>query len=608
LDFIIQKDSRIKHCIVLDFNTDTHRLDIDLYKDSTDGLSHETFAEILSLPNEKAARPQINVTTQNISYLISQTLPNLIKMLPDSELKRVIETTVDIFFMSSGVSNNFRYSKILDPKFIKEMDDISCPNCPPKDLIVEFSKAIEKFIENKYAVKTKECIYTLRINGMLIAQNPDYLAFIKEKILTSAFEETMNNPCSICGEYKSVTQNTTRFLLKFYMTDKINFASYFDEKHYYKAVAFCPQCYETYIIGEKWIASNLQSKLGGFSFYLLPQFLWSGQEKKGIVDTLKNLPADFNEIKKLNTVGQKRSEIEFRFKKIPFMLNFLFFKRSQSSFKILTLIKDVPPYRLLQIFKANNEINEFCKAIHLPESIRFDLDRIYWLIPIRKKGADHMEYRKILQIYYNLFSAIPLQKNQLFKLYIALAHMHRFESYSLYQIGRQQNPEWALMSDTLRWNLFFLLLDKLDLIGGNHMDSTVSALVPEPLQPVFKELGYTPAQQGLALLGYVLEAAAYAQYKEGLKNKPVLGKLNYQGMTHEKVIRLFNELFEKINQYRKRIGYAERWLAAAQQLYQTQNPQNMTAAERVFYILSGYSFHLLEVKRETVEIEKGAEA
>ncbi|MBD3375178.1 hypothetical protein GF406_09095, partial [candidate division KSB1 bacterium] len=199
---------------------------------------------------------------------------------------------------------------------------------------------------------------------------------------------------------------------------------------------------------------------------------------------------------------------------------------------------------------------------------------------------------------YNLFSAIPMQKSQLLTYYIELAHMHRFESYKLYQIGTQQNPEWALMSDTLKWNLFLLFLYKLDLLGGNKMESSSTIWVPERLDPVFKELGYSPAQQGLALLGYVLESAAYAQYKEGLKNKPVLGKLNYQGMTHEKVIRLFNDLYEKINQYRKHIGYAERFLASGQQLYLSDTGQTLSAHERVFYILSGYSFHLLENKNE----------
>lgn len=116
---------------------------------------------------------------------------------------------------------------------------------------------------------------------------------------------------------------------------------------------------------------------------------------------------------------------------------------------------------------------------------------------------------------------------------------------------------------------------------------------PEGLAGLFADLQYDRTQQGLALLGFVLGAVANAQRKEGLENKPVLEKVNYQGMSDEKIVRLFNELFEKIRQYRDHIGYAERWWSAAKQLYESSDRSSLTANERVFYLLSGYSFHLL---------------
>jgi len=62
-------------------------------------------------------------------------------------------------------------------------------------------------------------------------------------------------------------------------------------------------------------------------------------------------------------------------------------------------------------------------------------------------------------------------------------------------------------------------------------------------------------------------------------------------MSDEKVVRLFNEIFEKIRQYK--IGYAERWWAAAKKLYESGDRNALTADERVFYLLSGYALNAI---------------
>ena len=132
-------------------------------------------------------------------------------------------------------------------------------------------------------------------------------------------------------------------------------------------------------------------------------------------------------------------------------------------------------------------------------------------------------------------------------------------------------------------------------------DQALESYFPDGMKEAFQELGYNAAQQGLALLGYVLGAVANAQYREGLENKPVLEKINYQGMTDEKVTRLFNELFEKIRQYRRHIGYAERWWAAGKKLYEFGRDLPMSSDERVFYLLSGYALNVLRVSKSETE-------
>ena len=79
-------------------------------------------------------------------------------------------------------------------------------------------------------------------------------------------------------------------------------------------------------------------------------------------------------------------------------------------------------------------------------------------------------------------------------------------------------------------------------------------------------------------------------------------------MNEEKVIRLFNDAFEKVRQYRRHIGYADRWLALAKKLYESGADEKLTSDERVFYLLSGYSMNLLHTKTATEAEAQGEQS
>ena len=450
------------------------------------------------------------------------------------------------------------------------------------------------------------------MDGEPLTKYTDYRTFLLQKNTESAFDGANEGPCVLCGKIGEVTQDTTRFTMKFYMTDKINFASHFDAKNYFKAVALCSSCYQHILIGEKWIQQNLRTRLGGFDLYVLPQLGWSSPSDGAAGSVFRKLgqvTSEFNEIKNIKSLRQaeeqaiQKGERLRLFKGNPFVFNLLFYRKAQSAFKVLTLIKDVPPSRLETLARATNYVDSIRKMLGIDDSIAFDLDRLYWIIPMRKRGADLQEYKKILQLYNCLFNDLPIHKPQLMSFFKQLASMHHFESYGLYQIAKSTNPDYSLMADTLRWNLFLMFLQHLNLIEGEKPMETMdyAAYFPDGVQEAFTQLGYSEAQQGLALLGYVIGVIAYAQYKEGLENKPVLEKINYQGLSEEKVLRLFNEMFEKIRQYRKNktVSYAERWWATAKKLYEVGVNQKLTADERVFYLLSGYSMNLLRAQPET---------
>lgn len=609
LEFLIPEATKQRYIVGIDFDLAKKSLVFDLLAEGGEnGLSKQKLQEYLFVASEKGNRPQFSPTSSNLGYLVSQTLPNLADFLPeDSELKKLLQKARDRFFMEVQEESGKKSAFVLNEKFIPDASSHFAKKPENlKDAIADYAKELAKLIEEKTTAPAKETIYTICVNGEPVAGHPDYQRFLWRQNSESAFAGGFSGTCSVCGTKTEVTQDTTRFAMKFYMTDKVSFASHFDSSNYYKAVTACKSCYQNIIIAEKWIDQHLRTRLGGFEVYVMPQTIWGEMEAIRLFRYLQAITREFNEVKNIASLREAESNIKERaehmgvFEQNAFIWNFLFFRKSQSAFKVLTLIKDVPPSRIMEITKRTHETDDSRKKLEIPDNISFDLDQIYRLIPLRKRGADLQEYKKILQLYACIFNGLPVQKKQLYHFYKQLACVHHFESYALYQIQKSNNPDYALMADTLKWNLFLLFLQKLNLIEGESTMNTneFDDYFPDGVKEAFAELGYNAAQQGLALLGYVIGVIAYAQYKEGLENKPVLEKINYQGMSEEKIVRLFNDAFEKIRQYRKNktVSYAERWLALAKKLYETGAHKELTADERVFYLLSGYSMNLLRSK------------
>ncbi len=615
LKFLIPESVPQKYIVGIDFKLDERRVIFDLLAEGGEGgLSQGKLMEYLFVPTEKGNRPQFSPTSNNLNYLVSQTLPNLRDFLPeDSDLRKRLANVCKGFFKTVQEADGNKKILLLDDKLIDNPEVMFEQSIEKlKDAIADYAKKLANHISEETGVSAKETIYCICFDGKPVAQYREYRHFVVQKNAESAFDGAREGVCAICGRQTQVTQDTTRFTMKFYMTDKVNFASYFDAKNYFKAVALCRVCFQNIIIGEKWIQQHLRTRLGGFDMYLLPQMGWADIEAEAVYRKLSQLANDFNEMKNIEAMRKAETEATEKregfpaFEQNPFVLNLMFYKKAQSAFKILTLIKDVPPSRIVAMKQTINQVDATREALQMNESLSFDLDRLYWLIPLRKRGADLQEYKKILQLYYCIFNDLPAQKSQLYNFYTKLACMHHFESYGLYQISQANNPDYSIMADTLRWNLFLQFLKLLNLIEGEKPMETNEhdAYYPDGVKDALTMLGYTEAQQGLALLGYVIGVVAYAQYKEGLENRPVLEKINYQGMSEEKVVRLFNDAFEKIRQYRKNktVSFSERWWALGKKLYESgSNHQRLTADERVFYLLSGYSMNLLRPKPQADE-------
>jgi len=83
--------------------------------------------QYLWIGNEPGNPPQWYVTTDNIEYLLSQTIPNLIAKLPkDSGLARLLTNCRDKFFVDLGIEKGAeqRYRYVFDVSIISDMNTL----------------------------------------------------------------------------------------------------------------------------------------------------------------------------------------------------------------------------------------------------------------------------------------------------------------------------------------------------------------------------------------------------------------------------------------------------------------------------------------------------
>lgn len=113
-------------------------------------------------------------------------------------------------------------------------------------------------------------------------------------------------------------------------------------------------------------------------------------------------------------------------------------------------------------------------------------------------------------------------------------------------------------------------------------------VLDDTLRAYLQELGLDPSKKALFLLGYLI--GQIASTREQLESgKPILNKVNFQGMDQGKVIRLANEVYEKLRQY-KIADYNEAAYAVMKTLLDRYHAALGSPQENTYWLLSGYAY------------------
>jgi len=598
-----------QHIVILKLKTSPLSLDFDFKE-----IRGDTAEKFLWLGNAFSNLPQDRLTSNKLSYLISQAVPNLAKKLPRGKLRQALEEIFKKSYFDLGDKNEIgaedgQYERY---RFLWDFEKLGYPSISTEEICSEAQKqksassavklATKKFMEAIHAktgLTGKDVsLFTLEANGQILVQHPDYKSYLFQSLISEIFEKAEKGICYLCNNSKNVTWDTTRLKFKFYMTEKIGFASGLGEgKAFLRNYALCERCYKAIILAESFIRNHLESSLAKSRVYIIPSFQlqnvlsprklekWSKEFVKGSFNAVKSLKGwqDFqNKLEEFQ---------EYEALKNVFMLNFIFFKQRQAEFKILRLIQDIPPSRLDKLRDTSNRVRDRASLLLSEDDNWYlGLENMYYLFPVKRvrRGWGN---KQVLEFYDSLFSGKPVSYFFLIKKFVDLIKVYRFEQFGQFNISRPDNLDIGLVYALLKANLLLLFLQKLNILRGRPVMEDKFELSDKAMEAFVKEMGYSKPQVGLFLLGYLIGEVGSAQYSPENKTKPILNKITYQGMNRGKIMRLTNDIFEKLKQYKK-LPFNEKFSAEAKK-FLDRNFENwpLSDQENVFYILSGYAYN-----------------
>ncbi|HQO13098.1 MAG TPA: TM1802 family CRISPR-associated protein, partial [Petrotogaceae bacterium] len=423
------KKGEPKRVLKMNFSTQKTELTIDVIG-QVDETSAERYFHIGSASGPNS--PQWFSVSKVVDYHLTETLCNLTEVFDDSstelgkKLKDIFENYT--FDMGADVPKKYRYPIDLQKVgIIKEsMSDIKKlasngdGKVEGKKLRSILSGEFLNYLKEEKGLKKDDiglCVIT--IDQKPISEYPEYIEKAtaektgrKEKSEDEGKKQNNGSGyCYFCCEKKDVSSDLKKLDIKYFVNDKISFASFFTEKGFDKNILVCQECFESLMAGEKQLKERLKTKIGCFDVYVVPQFILSTNISKEefekisdkIIYTLK-VSQNLDSLDKVQ--GRLQDYILFEDDTNDFYINFVFFEKSNSATKVMKLIKDVKPSRLAKIFEKKNEIMKIFIE-YFPENLvkGFNLKYVYFFSVQKIAGKNsYSDFRLCLETYDAVFT------------------------------------------------------------------------------------------------------------------------------------------------------------------------------------------------------------
>lgn len=342
----------------------------------------------------------------------------------------------------------------------------------------------------------------------------------------------------------------------------------------------------------QYVLNRLQSKIAGVTHIVIPDFLNKDLEQLDIKETELFLERSSDLLFSYNSFD---TDLE---KELPetnlFWINYLAFESDGNSFKVLNHIKDVNSKYLRKLIEVFDRTGiDF--QVYLNSKYSFNLQSVYFIIPVRDGGKS--KNNQALLLFKDILEQRIINSELLFKYFIELILCHRYRRYAAFpNIRKNDSYDFAVKDAVFRYLALIHALKQLNLINmeKEEIDHEKSLETKndfkQRIDNFFDKMEYSENEKAMFYLGRVLSMVAYAQYKKGHESKPVLNKVNFNGMDAQAIVRLSLDLNEKVRQYnihRETDGN----LARFRESFNEKN-WSLSNEQSVFYLMAGYSFGL----------------
>ncbi len=587
--------------IIFDLTKEKLRLDVNEEMDHNTARTYNYIGSA-SGPNS----PQWYVSSTMLNYHVSETIYNLSKLDLGNELNNKIKEILEKYYylMDESLPDKYKYvldierlgisNKTMKDIYLEAKKDKTKPGDIGKSIISIINKEIENFLKENFDMKLNDFgLFTLYIEGEPLSQNKNYIEeAIKSKEPKIKKSETNRGSCSICLSNNEVSMDMTKTKVKFYTTNQIIFANNLDRNNYFRNMQMCKSCMSKYLAGENYMQNRLRTRLSSFDVFIIPQFVQGKPLNENELNIVtEKIINSFNTVKSLSGIKEMRDHIFniLDLKDIDeyFLLNFIFYKSNQASTKVRVLIKDVNPSIFERIAESSlKSYNDIVGVMGPGLKGEINLQTVYFMNPIRLKDGDPTQYRDVLQTYDSILTGRKLNIKNVIGNIIECIKIIKFEKGS-YNINPNENIDFYV----IRANMYLKFLFYLGCIKGGDGMVVNELNIKDDLKNFIQKMNYSEQQMAMFLLGYLVGEIGNIQYKKNDGgNKPILNKLNFNGIDKIKIIRLTKDVFNKLNQEKIRQYHELTFFEMKKLIDKNIDSWTLNKDENLFYILSGYSY------------------
>jgi CRISPR-associated protein Csh1 len=548
--------------------------------------------EFLWIGNARGQDHQIRLTTDSCEYLLD---PNKKHKWGIGEVIKYIDNAN--LHGDDDVEGLYTLLVEIKRKFFPSGDNLT-----PK---------LEEVCREKDVKLNKIVLYTVSIrshdNLIDIVKEPGYRKLLLHAL---SYGKTQKYPtgrgrCHICGKEGEVLTNPDYpkgTLLCIYNIDKAGFLSGISRtpESLLRTHAVCVDCKKNLELGINFINNKLSNNIGDLKILIIPAQLgrWLNPS---LLDEISNIcQGAFNVAKEYGglTAIEKVEEELGRFLKIGgfhYTVNIIFGHPEQSQFIYQGMIQDVPILTFVNIGNISQKLSGALSK-HFYEDAKswsMGLENIYRIFPMRKMAGD-VEPSPFIELLTAMLTGAHYAKDKILMMALLLAKIHRFGNYAGYSVWEVEraNRDNMMCRGIILYNGLLKLLIELGLY---EMDTGGGALlegIDEDLARFCEEQGYSEWQTGLFLLGVGIGKIGTEQYIKGDKRKSILEKIDFDGMSQEKIKWLTNVLFEGLRNYRI-LEYNEIIYAHMKRLIDRNIDKMKNPIDNTFYVLSGYAYATL---------------